>query len=44
MGKLAVLNNKDGFLEHVSTDNVARDMLAMVEASGRRNLQYWGVS
>lgn len=29
---------------HSTTDNVARDMLAMVEAHGREKIQYWGIS
>ena len=30
--------------EYVSTPNVARDMLSIVEAYGREKLQYWGFS
>ncbi|TFK97548.1 Alpha/Beta hydrolase protein [Pterulicium gracile] len=29
---------------HSTTDNVARDMLGMVEAHGREKIQYWGIS
>jgi pimeloyl-ACP methyl ester carboxylesterase len=31
-------------IQHVTTDNVARDMLSIVEAHGRDKLQYYGVS
>lgn len=34
----------DGFLAHVTTDNVARDMLTIVEAHGQTKLSYWGIS
>ncbi|PPQ65526.1 hypothetical protein CVT26_000483 [Gymnopilus dilepis] len=34
----------DGFLSHVTTDNVARDMLTIVEAHGQSKLRYWGIS
>ncbi|KAG7088073.1 hypothetical protein E1B28_012104 [Marasmius oreades] len=44
LGKLAVERDVDGFLSHVLTDNVARDMLQMLEAMGQQKLQYWGFS
>ncbi|KAJ3503374.1 hypothetical protein NLJ89_g8466 [Agrocybe chaxingu] len=31
-------------ISHMTTDNVARDMLRIVEAHGRNKLQYWGIS
>ena len=34
----------DGYLRHINTDNTARDMLSIVEASGREKIQYWGFS
>ncbi|KAJ7598026.1 hypothetical protein C8J56DRAFT_1159731 [Mycena floridula] len=33
-----------GILSHITTDNVARDMLSIVEAYNETKLQYWGVS
>ncbi|KAF9262959.1 alpha/beta-hydrolase [Marasmius fiardii PR-910] len=44
LGKLAVERDADGFLNHVSTDNVARDMLQMLEVMGQQKLRYWGFS
>ncbi|KAJ7277286.1 Alpha/Beta hydrolase protein [Mycena rebaudengoi] len=32
------------FLQHITTDNVARDMLRITEAFGFKKLQYWGIS
>ncbi|KAL0575350.1 hypothetical protein V5O48_006629 [Marasmius crinis-equi] len=43
-GKLAVERDTDGFLSHVSTDNVARDLLHMAEAMGQEKVQFWGLS
>ncbi|KAL0069162.1 hypothetical protein AAF712_003850 [Marasmius tenuissimus] len=43
-GKLAADHDVDGFLSHVSTDNVARDMLSIAESMGQEKLQYWGFS
>ncbi|KAF8965907.1 TAP-like protein-domain-containing protein [Flammula alnicola] len=43
MGHLAQ-DRDDGFLAHVTTDNVARDMLHIVEAHGQTQFGYWGVS
>ncbi|KAF8956424.1 Alpha/Beta hydrolase protein [Flammula alnicola] len=42
-GRLAQ-DRDDGFLAHVTTDNVARDMLHIVQAFGETKLQYWGIS
>ncbi|KAJ7597919.1 TAP-like protein-domain-containing protein [Mycena floridula] len=33
-----------GILSHITTDNVAHDMLSIVEAHNETQLQYWGVS
>ncbi len=33
-----------GILEHINTDQTARDMLKITEAYGRQKLQYWGFS
>ncbi|TFK31143.1 Alpha/Beta hydrolase protein [Crucibulum laeve] len=43
LGQL-VKDRDNGFLAHVSTDNIARDMLHMVELHGDTKLQYWGIS
>ncbi|KAK1234522.1 hypothetical protein PQX77_002276, partial [Marasmius sp. AFHP31] len=43
-GKMAAKRDVDGFLSHVSTDNVARDMLSLAESMGQEKLQYWGLS
>ncbi|PPQ71711.1 hypothetical protein CVT26_007628 [Gymnopilus dilepis] len=32
------------FLPHVTTDNVARDMMTIVQAHGQENIRYWGIS
>ncbi|KAJ3506934.1 hypothetical protein NLJ89_g6589 [Agrocybe chaxingu] len=42
-GRLAQ-GRDNGFLSHVTTDNVARDMMSIVSAHGREKLQYWGFS
>ena len=44
LGRLAKDRDTAGILSHVSTDNVARDMLRIVEAYGQTKLQYWGIS
>ncbi len=44
LGQLANDRDTAGMLQHVSTDNVARDMLRITEASGQEKLMYWGVS
>ncbi|KAK7468368.1 hypothetical protein VKT23_002884 [Stygiomarasmius scandens] len=43
-GQLAQNRDTNGTLNFVSTDNVARDMLAMIEAFGEEKLQYYGGS
>ncbi|PPR04801.1 hypothetical protein CVT26_012974 [Gymnopilus dilepis] len=43
VGMLAA-ESDDGYLRHINTDNTARDMLSIVEASGREKIQYWGFS
>ncbi|TFK97416.1 Alpha/Beta hydrolase protein [Pterulicium gracile] len=50
--RLAILNdigdlintNFGDVLQHMTTENVARDMMAIVEASGFEKIQYYGVS
>lgn len=44
LGQLAIANDPNGYLQHMSTDNIARDMLSITEAFGFEKLQYWGVS
>ncbi|KAJ7744113.1 TAP-like protein-domain-containing protein [Mycena metata] len=44
LGQLAIANDANGYLQHMSTDNIARDMLSITEAFGFEKLQYWGVS
>jgi hypothetical protein len=44
LGRLAKDRDTAGVLAHVSTDNVARDMLRIVEAHGETKLRYWGIS
>ncbi|KAJ7456893.1 hypothetical protein FB451DRAFT_597797 [Mycena latifolia] len=43
LGELAESRNK-GYLQHMATDNIARDMLRITEAFGFEKLQYWGIS
>ncbi|KAJ8080110.1 hypothetical protein PM082_016938 [Marasmius tenuissimus] len=43
-GKMAAERDVDGFLSHVSTGNVAHDMLSLAEGMGQEKLQYWGLS
>ncbi|KAF8956647.1 alpha/beta-hydrolase [Flammula alnicola] len=43
LGHLAQ-DRDNGSLAHVTTDNVARDMLRIVEAHGETQLKYWGTS
>ncbi|KAJ7030780.1 Alpha/Beta hydrolase protein [Mycena alexandri] len=33
-----------GYLQHITTDNTARDMVRIMEAFGQEKLQYWGIS
>ncbi|KAF9040674.1 TAP-like protein-domain-containing protein [Panaeolus papilionaceus] len=47
--KMKVINamtveNDDGNLRYINTDQTARDMLSIVHAHGREKLQYWGLS
>jgi hypothetical protein len=46
LGQLAQQRDADNTLQHITTDNVARDMLRITEAFGYDGgkLQYWGVS
>ncbi|KAF8160399.1 TAP-like protein-domain-containing protein, partial [Pholiota molesta] len=44
LGHLAQDRDTAGILPHVTTDNVARDMLHVVEAHGETQLKYWGIS
>ncbi|KAJ7666056.1 alpha/beta hydrolase fold-domain-containing protein [Mycena polygramma] len=32
------------FIQHINTDQTAKDMLQIVKAHGREKLQYWGIS
>ncbi|KAJ7250175.1 TAP-like protein-domain-containing protein [Mycena haematopus] len=44
IGQLAEQRDSDDFLQYITTDNVARDMLRITQAFGFDKLQYWGVS
>ncbi|KAJ6534177.1 TAP-like protein-domain-containing protein [Mycena capillaripes] len=44
LGTLAKSRDTEGLLQHITTDNVARDMLRITEAFGFEKLQYWGIS
>ncbi|KAJ6534208.1 TAP-like protein-domain-containing protein [Mycena capillaripes] len=44
LGTLAKNRDTEGLLQHITTDNVARDMLRITEAFGFEKLQYWGIS
>ncbi|KAJ6542151.1 Alpha/Beta hydrolase protein, partial [Mycena vulgaris] len=44
LGTLAKNRDTEKFLQHITTDNVARDMLRITEAFGFEKLQYWGIS
>jgi hypothetical protein len=44
LGQLAVDRNDGNYIQHITTDNTARDMLRITEAFGFEKLQYWGVS
>ncbi|KAJ7259682.1 TAP-like protein-domain-containing protein, partial [Mycena rebaudengoi] len=44
LGRLAEERDTEHFLQHMTTDNVARDMLSITEAFGFEKLQYWGIS
>ncbi|KAL4259934.1 Serine protease/Carboxylesterase S33 [Pleurotus pulmonarius] len=43
-GALATQHNQKNIFEHFNTESTARDMLRIVEAHGRKNIQYWGFS
>jgi pimeloyl-ACP methyl ester carboxylesterase len=43
LGKVAETRDRNT-LRHITTDNVARDMLQIVRAHGRDKIQYWGFS
>ncbi|KAJ7667444.1 hypothetical protein B0H14DRAFT_2658115 [Mycena olivaceomarginata] len=43
-GRLAEARNTEGFLQYITTDYTARDMLTITEAFGFEKVQYWGVS
>ncbi|TDL30126.1 alpha/beta-hydrolase [Rickenella mellea] len=43
MGQLAE-ERDNATLKHITTDNIARDMLRISEACGRAQVQYWGFS
>ncbi|KAJ7461354.1 TAP-like protein-domain-containing protein [Mycena galericulata] len=44
LGKLAVAQDTDDFMQYMTTDNIARDILGITEAFGFEKLQYWGIS
>ncbi|KAJ7024701.1 TAP-like protein-domain-containing protein [Mycena alexandri] len=44
LSQLAAASNMNGYLQHMTTDNIARDMLQITEAFGFEKLQYWGIS
>ncbi|KAF7336666.1 AB hydrolase-1 domain-containing protein [Mycena venus] len=44
VGQLAVNRNQENYIQYMTTDNTARDMLRITEAFGFDKLQYWGVS
>ncbi|KAJ6569125.1 TAP-like protein-domain-containing protein [Mycena capillaripes] len=44
LGQLALQSDTEHHLQHMSTDNIARDMLRITQAFGFEKLQYWGVS
>ncbi|KAJ6486514.1 Alpha/Beta hydrolase protein [Mycena vitilis] len=44
IGQLAVNRNEGNYIQHITTDNTARDMLRITEAFGFEKLQYWGIS
>ncbi|KAJ7059641.1 hypothetical protein C8F01DRAFT_1084781 [Mycena amicta] len=41
---LAAARNTDGYLQFITTDYTAQDMLTITEAFGFKKLQYWGIS
>ncbi|KAJ6607431.1 TAP-like protein-domain-containing protein [Mycena sp. CBHHK59/15] len=44
LGQLALQSDTEHHLQHMSTDNIARDMLQITQAFGFEKLQYWGIS
>ncbi|KAF8152833.1 alpha/beta hydrolase fold-domain-containing protein [Mycena galopus ATCC 62051] len=44
IGQLAEQRDPQDFLQYITTDNVARDMLRITQAFGYDKLNYWGVS
>ncbi|KAF7345026.1 AB hydrolase-1 domain-containing protein [Mycena venus] len=44
IGQLAVNRNENNYIQYITTDNTARDMLRITEAFGFEKLQYWGIS
>ncbi|KAJ6604895.1 Alpha/Beta hydrolase protein [Mycena sp. CBHHK59/15] len=44
LGQLAETRDPNDYLQYITTDNVARDMLRITDAFGFDKLQYWGVS
>ncbi|KAJ7490993.1 Alpha/Beta hydrolase protein [Mycena latifolia] len=44
VGQLAVNRNEKNYIQYMTTDNTARDMLRITEAFGFEKLQYWGIS
>ncbi|KAJ7660459.1 TAP-like protein-domain-containing protein [Mycena rosella] len=44
LGQLALQSDAEHHLQHMSTDNIARDMLQITQAFGFEKLQYWGIS
>ncbi|KAJ6546128.1 hypothetical protein B0H10DRAFT_2243789 [Mycena sp. CBHHK59/15] len=44
LGQLALQSDTEHHLQHMSTDNIAHDMLQITQAFGFEKLQYWGIS
>ncbi|KAJ7700754.1 TAP-like protein-domain-containing protein [Mycena rosella] len=44
LGQLAVNRNEKNYIQYMTTDNTARDMLRITQTFGYEKLQYWGVS
>ena len=43
LGSLAA-SHDDGYLQHITTENTATDMLRIVEAHGEEKIRFWGFS
>ncbi|CAM1505419.1 Fc.00g110560.m01.CDS01 [Cosmosporella sp. VM-42] len=43
-GACATANNDTGIMRHLSTPNIARDMLEILDKTGHEKLRYWGFS